>query len=230
MLTLHVLSLNTLKLQIKQMLHVKSFTNNPFSENTYLVYNDAKQGIIIDPGMYSPAEEKIVFDFIAQNNIVPTQIINTHCHLDHIFGIHACINQYHIPFSFHALEQQIYDWAPQAGLKYGVPVLHSPPPNFYINAGDIIKLGNDEMHILFCPGHSPGHVCFYSAADSFVIAGDVIFQNSIGRTDLPGGDLETLLQSIHREILSLPPETIIYNGHGNRTYAGIEKMNNPYLR
>jgi hydroxyacylglutathione hydrolase len=103
-------------------------------------------------------------------------------------------------------------------------------PIYYIKTCIIIKLGNDELHVLFCLGHSPGHVCFYSAKDEFSIAGDVIFQNSIGRTDLPGGDLETLLQSIHREILSLPPETIIYNGHGNRTYVGIEKMNNPYLR
>jgi hydroxyacylglutathione hydrolase len=212
------------------MLQVKSFTNNPFSENTYVVYNDTKQAIIIDPGMYQPAEEKAVFDFIEHQQLQPTQIVNTHCHLDHVFGIHACIQRYNVPFSFHALEQQVYDWAAEAGMRYGVPVLHSPPATHYIDQTQRIQLGQDVLQILFTPGHSPGHICLYSAADNFVIAGDVIFESSIGRTDLPGGDFDTLIKSIHQQILTLPNETMIYSGHGPATSVGMERMNNPWVR
>jgi hydroxyacylglutathione hydrolase len=211
------------------MLQVKSFTFNPFQENTYVVYNNAKQAIIIDPGMYQPSEEKQLFDFIAHHQLQPIQIINTHCHLDHIFGIHTCMQQYNIQLGFHALEQQIYDWAPQAGLKYGVPVHHSPAPAFYINPDDKINIGEDQLQVLFTPGHSPGHICFYSAASNFVIAGDVIFASSIGRTDLPGGDFDTLIRSIHQQIITLPDSTKIYSGHGPATTVGIERMNNPYI-
>ena len=212
------------------MLQVKFFPFNAFSENTYIISNEKKNAIIIDPGNFLPREDSAFFDYIEQNELKPIQIVNTHCHLDHVLGVHACKEKYQIPFSFHSTEQQVLDWAPEAAMRYGVPMVHSPKADFYLKEGDNIMLDDDKLKILFAPGHSPGHVCFYSAANNFVIAGDVIFQSSIGRTDLPGGDFDTLMQSIHSQIFTLPDETIIYCGHGPSTTVGIEKMNNPYVK
>jgi hydroxyacylglutathione hydrolase len=212
------------------MLQVKSFSFNPFSENTYIIYNEHRNAVIIDPGMFQPAEEQQLFKFIADEQLNPTHIINTHCHLDHIFGVHACKQQYGIPFAFHALEQPVYDWAPNAGLKYGVPVMHSPAADYYIDPSKPIMLDDDVLQVLFTPGHSPGHISLYNAQSNFVVAGDVIFQNSIGRTDLPGGHFDTLIQSIQQQIFTLPHNTTIYSGHGDVTFVGLEKMNNPYVK
>jgi hydroxyacylglutathione hydrolase len=212
------------------MLHVKCFTFNAFSENTYIVYNDAKQCIIIDPGMYGKAECLQLFSFIEKNELTPLQVVNTHCHLDHVFGVNDCIIQYKIPFTFHRLEQQVYDWAAAAGQKYGVPISATPPANYFISESDTIQIGKDILEIRLAPGHSPGHVVFYNKEANFVIAGDVIFQLSIGRTDLPGGDLNTLIQSIHTQIFTLTPTTVIYSGHGPSTTVGFEQMNNEWVR
>jgi hydroxyacylglutathione hydrolase len=212
------------------MLQVKSFICNPFSENTYVVYDEvSKAAIIIDPGMYTPAEEKMVFDFIAEKQLQPSMVLNTHCHLDHVFGVHACVEKYNIPFGFHTLEQQVYDWAQAAGLRYGVPVHHIVKPNFFITEKQKIQIGTAELIVQFTPGHSPGHIILVNEAQQFAIVADVIFASSIGRTDLPGGNLETLIHSIQTQILSLPNETILYTGHGPSTTVGIEKMNNPYI-
>ena len=213
--------------QKKLTLSMKLFpiTSEPLLNGILVVENDGTIYEIIDPLLRTELPEEIDY----RHGFICPGFINTHCHLDHIFGVHACIQRYTVPFSFHALEQQVYDWAPEAGMRYGVPVAHSPAASHYIDATQVIKLGEDELHILFTPGHSPGHICLYSAANNFVIAGDVIFQNSIGRTDLPGGDFDTLIQSIHQQIFTLPDATIIYNGHGPATTVGLEKMNNPYV-
>jgi hydroxyacylglutathione hydrolase len=212
------------------MLQIKSFTVGPFAENTYIIYNQNKQAIIIDPGMYDAKEDQTIFDFLSQEQLKLEQIINTHCHLDHVFGVHSIVTKYVIPFAFLQQEQSTYDWAAAAATKYGLQLNELPAPNYYIKKDDTIKIGEDELKVLFTPGHSPGHVCLYNELGNFVIAGDAIFQMSVGRTDLPGGDTNTLIQSIHREILSLPVHTTIYSGHGPSTTVGFEKMNNPYLR
>ncbi len=212
------------------MLNVQCFTFNPFSENTYVVSNSEGKCIIIDPGMYTKAECMQLFAYIKKNNLQPEAIINTHCHLDHVFGVGYCLDEYKIPFTFHSLEQQVYDWASDAGIKYGVPVASTPPVSYYISEQDDIKIGNETLSISLAPGHSPGHLVFYSKQDNFVIAGDVIFQLSIGRTDLPGGDFNTLIQSIHTQIFTLPENTTIYSGHGPSTTVGFEKMNNEWVR
>jgi hydroxyacylglutathione hydrolase len=211
------------------MLQVKSFTFNPFQENTYLLYNESKQCIIVDPGMYQPFEEQKLFQFIASENLTPILIANTHCHLDHVFGVHACIVQYAIPFCFHEKDQTTYDWVKKAGEKYGVPVHNTPPPNFYISEKDVLQLGNEKISIRFAPGHAPGHLIFIDETLSQAIVADVIFQQSIGRSDLPGGNLETLIQSIQQQIFTLPDTCILYSGHGPSTSVGLEKMNNPYV-
>jgi glyoxylase-like metal-dependent hydrolase (beta-lactamase superfamily II) len=130
------------------MLQVKFFPFNAFSENTYIISNEKKNAIIIDPGNFLPREDSAFFDYIEQNELKPTQIINTHCHLDHVLGVHACKEKYQIPFSFHATEQQVLDWAPEAAMRYGVPMVHSPKADFYIKEGDNIMLDDDKLKII----------------------------------------------------------------------------------
>ena len=211
------------------MLQIKSFTFNPFQENMYVLYNQQKQCIIIDPGMYTPKDEKTVWTFLDENNLQPIQIVNTHCHLDHVFGINALIEKYNnIPFVYHALEQQVMDWAHTAAVNYGVTLKPISNATSFINETQTITLGDDELQILFTPGHSPGSICMYSPTQHFAICGDVLFRESIGRSDLPGGDMATLLNSIHTQLFTLPNPTIIYSGHGASTTIEHEKANNPF--
>jgi hydroxyacylglutathione hydrolase len=212
------------------MIDIKSFTMGPFSENTYLLYNENKNGIIVDPGMYDAKEDEIIFEYIAQHHLNITQIINTHAHLDHVFGVPSMVQQYQIPFAITQAEQDTYNWAAAAATKYGLHINTLPEPNYYIKPNDTFNIDTDVFKILDTPGHSPGHVCFYNEAQQFLIAGDAIFQMSIGRTDLPGGNHAQLINSITAHIFGLPDATIIYSGHGPSTTVGFEKMNNPYLR
>jgi hydroxyacylglutathione hydrolase len=212
------------------MIDIKSFTMGPFSENTYLLYNENKNGIIVDPGMYTTSEDELIFEYIAQHHLNITQIINTHAHLDHVFGVPSMVQQYNIPFAITQAEQATYNWAAEAATKYGLQINNLPEPSYYIKPNETITIDADILKIIDTPGHSPGHICLYNEAQQFLIGGDAIFQMSIGRTDLPGGNHAQLIQSITANILSLPDATIIYSGHGPTTTVGFEKMNNPYLR
>jgi hydroxyacylglutathione hydrolase len=213
------------------MLQLKCFTFNPFAENTYVLHSPQGNAIVIDPGMYQPNEYKMLEAYLSNNNLKLQQVINTHCHLDHVFGLPQLLAKHAVPFAFNEAEQSVYDWAGQAGERYGVPIIGAlPKATHYISEQDIIMLDEYAINILFTPGHSPGHLCFYNKAQGFVIAGDTLFQGSIGRTDLPGGHHATLINSIHTQLLSLPNETIVYSGHGPSTTIGIERMNNPFLQ
>lgn len=211
------------------MIHVQKFTFNPFQENTYILYNDDKQAIIIDPGMYDLAEQNIFFNFIDKNQLQPVLLLNTHTHLDHIFGNEAVLNKYDIQYGFHKEDTPVFNAAVSAAIYYGVDLKKPRNPDFYIEENKSILLGDDRIDVLFTPGHSPGSVSFYVAKQHLILVGDVLFQMSIGRTDLPGGNYETLIQSIHTQLISLPPHTIVYSGHGPETTIGLEKMNNPFL-
>jgi glyoxylase-like metal-dependent hydrolase (beta-lactamase superfamily II) len=211
------------------MIYIQKFTFNPFQENSYIVYNEDKKAIIIDPGMYEPNEFKQFFKFIEQHELEPMMLLNTHTHLDHVFGNAQVLNKFQIPFGFHELDKVVFDNANAVGLMYGIPFDQSPEPTFYIRENETIQLGKDSFKILLTPGHSPGSVCFYNQAQNIVISGDVLFQQSIGRTDLPGGNYETLMNRIHAELMALPNETIVYCGHGPETTIGSERMNNPFL-
>jgi hydroxyacylglutathione hydrolase len=211
------------------MLQVKVFTFSPFSENTYILYNEHKQAIIIDPGNYAPYEDVQLRTFIQEQQLQPQLIANTHCHLDHIFGVNYCINTFKIPFAYHTEEQQIADRLLQSAALFGVKAEPVAQASYYLEEGKELTLGTDVLKILYVPGHSPGHLCFYCEAQNFVIAGDTLFEGSVGRTDLYKGDQNLLIQSIHRELLTLPEVTKVYSGHGANTSIGIEKMNNPYL-
>ena len=158
------------------------------------------------------------------------QLINTHCHFDHIFGARWVANTYNLELYIHPDEEKILNGGPQSALLFGLGFSNYKGPLHFLNEGDTIKLGNDELKVLLTPGHSPGSICFYCEAQHFLIGGDVLFHESIGRTDFPYGNHEQLLQSIKEKLFVLPGETIVYPGHGPATTIEHEKLYNPYLQ
>ena len=212
------------------MFKIKSFTFNPIGENTYLLYNESKQCIVIDPGCYFDAEKESLKAFITQNELKPTLLLNTHCHLDHVFGNKMIAETYQLTLQIHEKEKIVLSYAPTAGLMYNLPFDSYEGEFILLKEGDKIQLGNSELAVIEVPGHSPGSICFYCADQHFLIGGDVLFQGSIGRTDLPLGDHQALLHHIKTKLLVLPEETVVYSGHGATTTIGAEKVNNPYLR
>lgn len=212
------------------MLNVVFFTFNPFSENTYIIANEQKQCWIVDPGMYDEGEVKELKDYIKDKQLRPQGIINTHAHIDHILGVQALIDEYNIPFGIHKDEQMILDRADVTAAMFGFELKNPPKQTHYIPAGEPLKLGNDTLKVMLTPGHSPGSISFYYEPGSWVISGDVLFSGSIGRTDLPGGNFDTLVSSIRTHLFTLPSETKVLSGHGPATEIGEEKRSNPYLK
>ena len=212
------------------MLNVVFFTFNAFSENTYLIVNEQKQCWIVDPGMYHAEEVAQLNKYISDKQLQPQAIINTHTHLDHIFGVQGLMDKYNIPFGIHAMEKEVLRRADATAAMFGFEMKHVPVPTFYISEHEPLKLGNDTINVRFTPGHSPGSISFYYAPGNWVIAGDVLFSGSIGRTDLPGGDFDTLIQSIKTQLFTLPGNTQVLSGHGPETHIDEEKEHNPYVR
>lgn len=211
------------------MLYMHSFVFNPFQENTYVIYNDEKQCWIVDPGMYNTDEISHFTDFIHQNQLIPQSIINTHTHLDHIFGVAALIDKYSIPFGIHEHDMPVLNGAAGSAAIFGFEFRNIPKPTFYIKENQTLLLGADAIQILLVPGHSPGSIAFYSAASNWVISGDALFYGSIGRTDLPGGNHNQLITSIKTQLLTLPAATAVYSGHGPATTIEHEINYNPFL-
>lgn len=211
------------------MIEIKSFTYNPFQENTYLLINEKKQCFIIDPGCYFTNERNLMLDAIASEGLKPLRLLNTHCHLDHIFGNKLVFEKYSLKPEIHRLEQPVLDRSPQAGQMYNIPFEPSPHPGNYLKEGEKILWEGDELEVILTPGHSPGSICFYSEKQQFLIGGDVLFRESIGRSDLPGGDFGILERSILEKLYVLPDETVVYPGHGPETTIGYEKQNNPFV-
>ena len=214
------------------MTKVLPLPQNPFSENTYIVFDEeTREAIIFDPGCFTNAEEQALSALIEEHSLKPVRLINTHCHLDHVFGNDYVAKKYGLQLGIHELEEPILTAAPVISQTYGLPPMTpSPPADYFINEGEVIELGSARLEVLLCPGHSPGSLCFYNRAEGYVIAGDVLFRRSIGRTDLPGGDHQTLLGSIHTKLFPLPDETVVYPGHGPSTTIGEEKRENPFLQ
>ncbi len=212
------------------MLQIQSFTFNPFQENTYLIINEQKLCWIVDPGMYDINETNRFFSYLSDNGLKPQSIINTHTHIDHIFGVSDVMKKYDIPFGINEKDSPVLNAAVASAMMFGLAFSNTPKPGFYIADNEVMKLGDDTIEVRFTPGHSPGSVSFYHAEGNWVIGGDVLFQGSIGRTDLPGGNFETLISSIKTQLLTLPEETVVYSGHGPATTVGDEKMYNPFLK
>lgn len=211
------------------MFNLKSFTFNPITENTYILYNESRDCIIIDPGCYDVAEKNQLYDFIDKYQLRPVILLNTHCHLDHVFGNKDVAEKYDLTLRFHPLDKPTFDLAPTSGVMYGLPFDQYQGTIDWLEEGEIIRLGDDELEVILTPGHSPGSVCFYCKKDKFVIGGDVLFQRSIGRWDLPGGDGTLLLKSIRKKLLILPDDVVVYPGHGPATTIGEERAHNPFL-
>lgn len=217
------------------MLVVKSFTFSPIQENTYILYNEQKQCCIIDPGCYFPEERDELKTGIIKTGLTPVLLLNTHCHLDHVFGNKFIYDTWGLPLHIHEKEKPVLDFAPQSGLLYQLPFDPYKGPLVYLKEGKNIYIGDEEtdsnqLEVRFTPGHSPGSISFYHEAGNFIIGGDVLFNGSIGRTDLPGGDFDILVNSIQTQFFTLPDDTKVYSGHGPVTTIGFEKMNNPFVK
>ncbi|MBX2921820.1 MAG: MBL fold metallo-hydrolase [Chitinophagaceae bacterium] len=211
------------------MFAVKVFIFSPVQENTYVLYNEEKNCIIIDPGCYYDAEREELASFIEANGLMPQLLLNTHCHLDHVFGNRWVAKRYGLKVHLHEKEKPVLDYAPASGLMWNLPFDNYQGELIYLRENDRVKLGEDELEVFFTPGHSPGSIAFYCKKQQFVIGGDVLFRMSIGRTDLPGGDFSTLISSIRTKLLVLPDEVTVYPGHGEPTTIGFERTNNPFL-
>ena len=210
---------------------VKSFTFNQFQENTFVVYDNTKECLIIDPGCYSENERTELRTFIMSEGLKPVKLINTHCHIDHVLGNKFVSELWDLELYIHKEDLPVLENVKDISGFFGFENYErSPSPKHFLAQGDTLNFGDSSFDILFTPGHAPGHICLLSKKDGFIIAGDVLFNGSIGRTDLPGGDYDTLIESIKTKLLPLDENTIVYCGHGPSTSIGKEKMNNPFLQ
>ncbi|GAA3934226.1 MBL fold metallo-hydrolase [Hymenobacter algoricola] len=209
---------------------VSGFTFNAFSENTYLLHDATGQCAIVDPGCYDRAEQTALRSFIEDQGLQVVLLLNTHCHIDHVFGNQFVLDTYKVPFLIHEADLATLRAVPTYAPSYGFPNYTPAEPTGFLTAGEPVQFGNTTLEVRFAPGHAPGHVVFYHEPTQVVIGGDVLFQGSIGRTDLPGGDHATLLASIRTQLLTLPDAVTVYCGHGPATTIGAERRTNPFLR
>ena len=210
-------------------MQIKKFTFNPIQENMYVINDDTKECIIIDPGCYFHQEREELKTFLEEKELTPVKLINTHCHLDHICGNKFVAETWKLKLEANKLDEYNLQRSIEAGILYNMPIEPSPPIEVDLKEGDEICFGNSHLSILFTPGHSSGIISFYSQEHKFLIAGDVLFRMSIGRTDLPGGDFDILINTIKTKLFVLPKDVIVYSGHGEETTIGYEMKNNPFL-
>lgn len=211
------------------MIQIKKFTFNQVQENTFIVYDETNECVIVDAGCYFENERRELDDFIAIEQLKPVRLINTHCHFDHIMGVTHCRTKYQIPFEVPEGEAVLIEQAAEHGDLFNIPMEPVEAPDAIFQEGDHITFGNSSLQVIAAPGHSPGGVTFYNTEQKILIAGDVLFYGSIGRTDLPGGSFERLVGNIKTKLLTLPEDTKVYCGHGPETTIGFEKKNNPFL-
>ncbi|MEM1044028.1 MAG: MBL fold metallo-hydrolase [Bacteroidota bacterium] len=207
---------------------VKPFVVSPFAENCY-VCHDAGEAVLIDPGTVTDAERQTVLDYLTRNGLAVRHLLLTHAHLDHIFGCAFFARHFGMQWQLHEADLPLLDAAELQARMFGVELEKPPAPEASLAEGGTVSFGQATWQVLHTPGHSPGSVSFYDEAGGFVIGGDVLFQGSIGRTDLWGGSMPTLLNAIQAKLMPLPDETVVYSGHGPETTVGYERRTNPFL-
>ena len=208
----------------------KTFIFSPFQENTYVLYDKTGECIVIDPGNFSSEENSQLDSFFKDNNLKLVAVINTHNHLDHIFGLKYLVDTYKVDFICHENEIPWINNFKTSCINYGLDINYDPPkPTKLIDDGDIYKFGNSELKVILVPGHSAGGVAFYNENEGLLFCGDILFQGSIGRTDLPGGNHNQLITGIQEKLLIVPDKTKVFSGHGSTTTIGEEKISNPFL-
>lgn len=211
------------------MIKIESFVFNFFQVNTFVLFDETKECVIIDPGCINPGEKKELIDFISNNDLIPVKLLNTHSHIDHILGDVFITESYGLKPEIHKGGLPFMERLKESANAFEIVIETVPEPGKYLYDGDIIKFGNSSLRVLETPGHADGSICFYSKEQNFVIVGDVIFNQSIGRTDLPTGDFDMLAKSIKEKLYTLPDDTVVYPGHGPETSIGFEKRNNPFV-
>ena len=210
------------------MIKIQHFVFGPFAENTYILSDETGECIIIDPGCYEREEKETISTFLNQNNLKVVKLLNTHCHIDHVLGNDFIKEAYGVTLATHEKEAPLLKAVKSYAPNYGFVNYREAEIDEFIDENDMIKFGQSELEILFVPGHSPGHIAFYNREQKLCIGGDVLFQGSIGRTDLPGGDFNTLIQSIHQKFFALNDDVTVFCGHGPATTIGDEKKSNPF--
>lgn len=212
------------------MIRTEAVLFNDFQVNTYLVWDESLDCLVIDPAFYSGDEQESFLKLISEMGLNVVGQLNTHCHVDHILGVNFMKTHFNAPLRAHPQELQIIKNAPLMGDLFGWKVEAIEGIDVYLSEDEMISIGDYQLKVLHVPGHSPGSIAFYSAEGGFVITGDALFKGSIGRTDLPGGDYDTLIASIGSSLLTLPDETQVYPGHGPSSTIAYEKRENPFLR
>ncbi len=212
------------------MLVVRKFIFNLFYENTYVVWDeDKKECIVVDAGCSNSSEEEKISSYINEHGLSIKYLINTHCHIDHILGNNFIKEKYYPEFLIPERDKELLESADTQGAAFGLHVNTQPEADGFLSEEKNIFVGKSEIKFLFTPGHTPGEFCLYFNKEKFCLTGDVLFKNSIGRTDLWNADYDTLINSIKTKLLTLPNETLIYPGHGESSRIEIEKMTNPFL-
>ena len=212
-------------------MNIKRFVTNAIGENCYLVWDDTCECAIVDCGAYGEAKENKIATFVEENHLRPVLALQTHMHFDHVLGLHFLQRRYGLQPMCHELEQPVYEFAPRMariwfGLDMETPLV---PVSVFLSDGQELTVGHTRIRVLHTPGHTPGGLCFYLPDEALLFSGDTLFQGSVGRADLPGGDSEALLQGIHSRVLTLPDDVTVLPGHGPATTVGDERRSNPYL-
>ena len=211
------------------MIKVEKFEVNPLRENSFVLSDESGECVFVDPGFFYREERREIKEYIADNKLKPIKIINTHCHFDHIMGVEFIRNEYKIPLCAHADDAFWINKASEQGQMFGFDMKPVAPIDYFLNEKETLTFGDSLLEIIHIPGHSPGHIVFYNNENNFLIAGDVLFYGSSGRSDLPGGDHETLISNIKNKLFQLPGNTKVFCGHGPETTLGFEKSTNPFL-
>lgn len=226
------MSVGTYETKQSNGMKIKTFEFNPLGVNTYVLSDETKECVVIDAAFFYADEQELLFNYILDHDFVIRHLINTHLHFDHLFGVNALAEQYGLTLCYHPDDAFLLEGIPSQMQMFGFPSLHAdyrPAEGRLLKEGDLLTFGNSTLQTLHVPGHSPGSVAFYEAGMGVLFSGDALFHSGIGRTDLPQGDYQMLIESIRSKLFTLPDETVVYPGHGPSTTIGYEKRHNPFV-